>query len=252
MYLLLIIILVAFAVLLFPKRNKNKLDVYKMQAHAYSGLSPSVYAQFVNNLELAEQTTYSVTLSSRYLYKALDALQELALYTTTGSAETVPDVYVIVKAIGNEVESIIAENAARQGVRFVPRFLQDIRQEEQPVLKIATPSSGPWSQSADSGLWSESRERGWVAVTSNKATIENPPVPRDKSENQWVSEDDGDFMIDSETAPNFVKTVSSGPWSHQYPEGDFVSEQPTWHQFVPTPFIKSAHWITNVLLPKPA
>jgi hypothetical protein len=245
--------LVVFAVLLFPKRNKNKLDIYKMQAHAYSGLSPSVYTQFVNNLELAEQTTYSVTMSSRYLYKALDALQELALYTTTGTAETVQNVYAIVRGIGNEIESIIAETATRQGVRFVPRFLQDIRQQEQPVLKIATPSGGPWNQNAETGLWSESKESGWVSLTSDETgTVEVPQVPLKKIENQWVSEDDGDYMIASDTAPTFVKTVSSGPWAQQYPEGDFVSEQPTWHQFVPTPFIKSAYWITNVLLPKPA
>ena len=122
MFLLFVILLIVAAVYFYPQlSNTNSLDDYKKQAKKYSGVSPEKYSEFVNNLYLSEQMSYSVTQSSKYLYKALDALQDIPLYSVGGSSGLIQDIHELTSSIGDAMERNIAQTAVSQGIRFVPR-----------------------------------------------------------------------------------------------------------------------------------
>ena len=169
----------------------------------------------MNNIELFEQTTYSVTLSQKYLYRAIDSLQELALYTVGGSSNAIHEINELASEIGDIAEQMIAETALKQGVRFRPKYIKDIPPETPlEVVKIAIPSQGPWKQASDTGLWTENADEGWIDIDT--------------------------------------KTVNTGPWTSPVEEVQAPLKNPRWVQFVPTPFISTAHWISRVVLPKSA
>jgi hypothetical protein len=118
------IVLAIMIVLVYQtKQNTNTIRELKLRVYTYSGLSPEVYSDFLNNINIAEQTsTYSVDLSEMYLDKAINALQELALY---GDGTAIDDVHELASAIGDEVEKNIAQTAIKQGVRFRPKYTKD-------------------------------------------------------------------------------------------------------------------------------
>ena len=206
------------ALYLYPKRNKRPLDEYKQKAKKYSGLSPDKYSEFVNNLELSEQTLYSVTLSTKYLYKAIDALQDLPLYAKGGSSGLIEEIHEMASSIGDAMERQIAKTALDQGVRFNPRYIKGIQDQKQEVLKKAIPTNGPWYQNAKTGFWTESDETGWVTLNN------------------------GDEMV----------TAIKGPWASQLDPVETPIKKPKWTQLISKPFIDTVHNISRVMVPQSA
>jgi hypothetical protein len=76
-------------------------------------------------MELMEKYMYSVDLSSKYLYQAIDNLQDLALNAKGGSTGFIEEVHEIASRLGSEAEIIILKRATEQGVRFHPKFIQE-------------------------------------------------------------------------------------------------------------------------------
>jgi len=181
-------------------------------------LSPDKYSEFVNNLELSEQTLYSVTLSKKYLYKSLDALQDLALYSKGGSSGLIEEIHEMTSAIGDIVERQIANTAIEQGVRFNPKYIKGIQDQKQEVLKKAIPTNGPWYQNAKTGFWTESDESGWVTL------------------------DNGDE----------VETAIKGPWASQLDPIKTPLKKPKWTQLIAKPFIDTVYNISRVMVPQSA
>jgi hypothetical protein len=97
-----------------------KYEVYK-----YSGLNPDLYHRFLNNMDLMKQNLYSVDLSAKYLYKAIDNLQDLALNAKGGSTGFIEEVHDIASRLGSEAELMIMEVALEKGVRFNPKFIKE-------------------------------------------------------------------------------------------------------------------------------
>ncbi len=71
-----------------------------------------------------KQNLYSVDLSTKYLYKAIDNLQDLALNAKGGSTGFIDEVHDIASRLGNEAELMIMEVALEQGTRFNPKFIK--------------------------------------------------------------------------------------------------------------------------------
>jgi hypothetical protein len=76
-------------------------------------------------MDLMKQSLYSVDLSARYLYQAIDNLQDLALNAKGGSTGFIDEVHEIASRLGNEGELMILDVALEQGVRFHPKFIKD-------------------------------------------------------------------------------------------------------------------------------
>ena len=128
--LLLILIFVIFLTLLLftPKVSKvnERLHELKIEAQEYSGLNPELFKEFLNNMTMFEESLEFPDLSSKYLYQAIDALERMALYTTSSSVDAVSAVHEIVKEIGMEAELMILESAMNKGLSFRPTYLNNM------------------------------------------------------------------------------------------------------------------------------
>ena len=87
----------------------------------YSGLNPSSYTEFVNNLQLMK-TTYD----PEYLYKALDNLEDLSLYTQNSDLHIIEDIKSIIVSVGKDGETYIMKDALDKGHSFVPVYLNTL------------------------------------------------------------------------------------------------------------------------------
>jgi hypothetical protein len=108
--------LVLLALYKVPKPQEDSLRKYKVEAHKYSGLNPELYAVFTNELRMFQ----SYVLPD-FLYKALEALEELALYTRGGSSSARDDIRILVCNIGDEGEQLML----KKGVLFTPKYLKE-------------------------------------------------------------------------------------------------------------------------------
>ena len=126
MYLFIVVLLVCLVVYLLPKRNKDPLGPLKLKAYKYSGLNPDIYYSFLNNMKLMQQVIHSVDTSAGYLYKAIDNLQDLALYAKGGSTGLIDEIHSLASQIGDAGELMILDQALQQGVRFYPKFIKFI------------------------------------------------------------------------------------------------------------------------------
>jgi len=124
MFIFIIVLLVVFAVYFYPKRDRDQLAPIKYEVYKYSGLNPDMYRSFLNNMELMKQSLHSVDLSAKYLYQAIDNLQDLALYAKGGSTGFIEDVHEIASRLGHEAELMILDEALKQGIRFHPKFIK--------------------------------------------------------------------------------------------------------------------------------
>ncbi len=127
---MLILIFVIFLTLLLftPKVSKQneRLHELKIEAQEFSGLNPELFKDFLNNMTLFEESLEFPDLSSKYLYQAIDALERMALYTTSSSVSAVETVHEIVKEIGMEAELMILESAMNKGLSFRPTYLNNM------------------------------------------------------------------------------------------------------------------------------
>jgi hypothetical protein len=98
----------------------------KIEAQEYSGLNPELFKEFINNMTMFEESLEFPDLSSKYLYQAIDALERMALYTTSSSVDAVSTVHEIVKEIGMEAELMILESAMDKGLTFRPTYLNNM------------------------------------------------------------------------------------------------------------------------------
>ena len=125
MYLFILVFLVCLIVYFYPKRDRDQLAPIKYEVYKYSGLNPELYRMFLNNMDLMKQNLYSVDLSAKYLYKAIDNLQDLALNAKGGSTGFIDEVHEIASRLGSEAELMIMDVALEKGVRFHPKFIKD-------------------------------------------------------------------------------------------------------------------------------
>ena len=77
-------------------------------------------------MTLFEESLEFPDLSSKYLYQGIDALERMALYTTSSSINTVETVHEIVKEIGMEAELMVLESAMNKGLSFRPTYLNNM------------------------------------------------------------------------------------------------------------------------------
>ena len=87
----------------------------------YSGLNPSSYTEFVNNLQLMKTTD-----EPDYLYKALDNLENLSLYTQNSDLHVVEDIKGIIVSLGKDGETYIMKHSLDKGHSFVPVYLNTL------------------------------------------------------------------------------------------------------------------------------
>ena len=115
-------VLTGFFIYLSLGAEKGSPDVIremKIKIHPYSGLNSDLYLQFVNNIELFGQNISSVTLASQYLYRAIQNLNDLHLYTDTAHFRKE------IEEISIKGEKMLLKSSLKYGSLFVPRYLNN-------------------------------------------------------------------------------------------------------------------------------
>jgi len=115
-------VLTGFFIYLSLGTEKGSPDVIremKIKIHPYSGLNSDLYLQFVNNIELFGQNISSVTLASQYLYRAIQNLNDLHLYTDTAHFRKE------IEEISIKGEKMLLKSSLKYGSLFVPRYLNN-------------------------------------------------------------------------------------------------------------------------------
>ena len=123
--LLLAVCLTVVAAYLIKRRvdNTDLLLPYKIRAKKFSGLHPDTYYQFLNELEL--HTRIPTVESAQWrLHRALEALQELALYAHP-SSDAPEAIRILVNEIGDVCESRLFTLALETDQDFTPKYLKE-------------------------------------------------------------------------------------------------------------------------------
>ena len=126
MYLLGFVVAVIFVLLVLyspDKLNSSSTNTVIFDGERkivkYSGLEPSRYTDFVNNIQLMKKT-----YEPEYLYKALDNLEDLTLYTQSSDLHIVEEIQSIIMSIGKDGEKYIITGGDGHG--FVPVYLNTL------------------------------------------------------------------------------------------------------------------------------
>lgn len=118
--------------LLTSQRERVTLDLHdlKVEAHKFSGVDPTEFMAFLNNLNKIELYLDEPDIASYFLYSALDHLSNLK-FSKYGIEAEVDD---IISKIGFTAELSIMDSAIREKKRFTPKYLNETfqyRSEEQ-------------------------------------------------------------------------------------------------------------------------
>jgi hypothetical protein len=83
MFLLIVIIIVIvalFATLWPSDGGDDQVRELKLKFKKYSGVNPDLYISYINNLDLMAQHIDDGDTAAMYLYKAIENIEDLALY----------------------------------------------------------------------------------------------------------------------------------------------------------------------------
>jgi hypothetical protein len=107
-----------------PGRRFKK---YEKMVHPYSGLDPTSWQRFLDNLRTFEQlVSKRVDDASEALYDATENIKDLGLgLRRADDADIQEKLAEIAFQLGYEGELILNQNATSQGVYFFPRYLNE-------------------------------------------------------------------------------------------------------------------------------
>lgn len=122
MLLLMVIVIVILILLTFlvpSQKGYSEIENLQRYFHEYSGVNPELYLSFYNNLELMKNNIEDVHLASKYLYQAIDNIEDLFFYIPEYEN---PE---LVNELALKGEDIIFREALRTGESFRPRYLNN-------------------------------------------------------------------------------------------------------------------------------
>lgn len=113
----------------FPYRKSldEPIDSFVNQVHKFSGLSPDHFYLFVDQMQILKANIRSdPDIASKALYMGLENLREIGLYTQRADDMNAEELDSIANKLAATCEDVIQSTALIRGVRFLPRYLNDI------------------------------------------------------------------------------------------------------------------------------
>jgi len=111
------------AVVILKSPGSDPFIAFKSRAHAFSGLCPDAYYTFINEIDI-HVLSPSVELAQTHLYKALEALQDMALYAHP-SSDVPQKIQALVDDIGDFAEDRLMKRALERAENFTPKYLKE-------------------------------------------------------------------------------------------------------------------------------
>jgi len=122
-----VVLLVILFWIFFPRVGTTHFHSYVNEVHPYSGLNPELWNLFVYHVTGFEaEVQRNPQLASEHLYRAIDAVKDLALYIERADdGEIQGQMLEITNRMGLEGETLIQQTVLEKGLRFNPRYLND-------------------------------------------------------------------------------------------------------------------------------
>lgn len=124
-----LILVIFLFVTFFPYRREfdTSIDSYIREIHRYSGLSPVHFQLFIEQMEILKANIRSDPgVAAQALYRGLESVRELGLYTQRADDMYEDELNSIANRMARTCEDIIQHTAMVRGVRFSPKYLNDI------------------------------------------------------------------------------------------------------------------------------
>jgi len=127
MLLLWVVLLLVFLWIFFPTGPGSRFKKYEALVHPYSGLDPTSWQRFLDNLHTFEQLASTrLDDSTEALYAATENIKDLGLgLRRADDADIQEKLAEIAFQLGYEGELILNQNATDQGLYFFPRYLNE-------------------------------------------------------------------------------------------------------------------------------
>jgi len=127
MLLLWVVLLLVFLWIFFPMGPQSRFKKYEKMVHPYSGLDPTSWQRFLDNLHTFVQLASTrVDDASEALYAATENVKDLGLgLRRADDSEIQEKLAEIAFQLGYEGEIILNQNATSQGLYFFPRYLNE-------------------------------------------------------------------------------------------------------------------------------
>ncbi|QIG60008.1 hypothetical protein [Dishui Lake phycodnavirus 4] len=122
------IVCIVFIILKLMKRDTNDFQsIFEIQKkiHKYSGVHPEMYEQYISYINLAKQNIDDTNRSKKFLYKSIQLLEEIALYGESGDLDIHEDMTYLIQQLGYEFERFLLNSALNNGIRFIPKYLNE-------------------------------------------------------------------------------------------------------------------------------
>ena len=118
-----LLLLLTGTYMIFSAYQKNnfadpKLRILMKKTHKYSGLDPGNYRIFVDNMLKVERE-----LDEKLLYSSLDIFRSMSHNISAGDTDIYEEIDDLVFAIGQYAEAIIFNKRIKDGVSFIPNYL---------------------------------------------------------------------------------------------------------------------------------
>ena len=127
MVLLWVVLLLVFFWIFFPMGAPARFKKYEKMVHPYSGLDPTSWNRFLENLHSFEQlASTQIDESAEALYAATENIKDMGLGLRRADDGDIQEKLARISAkLGYEGEVILNQKALASGVRFFPRYLNE-------------------------------------------------------------------------------------------------------------------------------
>jgi len=127
MLLLWVVLLLVFLWIFFPMGPGSRFKKYEKMVHPYSGLDPTSWQRFLDNLHTFEQLASTrLDDAAEALYAATENIKDLGLgLRRADDADIQEKLAEMAFQLGYEGELILNQNATHKGLYFFPRYLNE-------------------------------------------------------------------------------------------------------------------------------
>ena len=127
MLLLWVVLLIAFLWIFFPMGPRKTFKKYEHMVHPYSGLDPTNWTRFLENLhEFERLASTRLDEAANALYAATENIRDLGLGLRRADDSDIQEkLAIIASQLGYEGEVILNQNALSNGLYFFPRYLNE-------------------------------------------------------------------------------------------------------------------------------
>jgi len=100
-------IVIYFASSLVKKRDDiSEIHALIRESYKYSGLNQSIHQEFIQNIKMALEHRRNILTSKRFLKRALENLNEIALSSISGDTNVLEEIDTIISAFKTSFENL--------------------------------------------------------------------------------------------------------------------------------------------------